>query len=514
MDQRPPTSPGPDAPGDSAEKVTRRVAKNGLAQVVRLGATIISKLLIVVAIARWQGVEQVGDFTIVMTFTMTLGFLNNLGMTVLLVREIAKERHRVHEYTENALTIGVVSGILSVFVMGLVASGLGYSRELVIGVYLSAIAMVLDNLGNLYVAAFSGYERMEMGALAIVIQELAFLVVGAIVLILQLPFLWLFVIYILSRFISLVASIQIYWKLWGKPPRLGFEWPVLKLLGRKTLPFALTTALAPVFARFDVLMLASMRGNVEVGYYEVASTLFYRLNVLARFYNLAILPLIANQYPIIGDKVVGYVKQALKYQLMIGAPLTAIGLVLGGPLIVAVYGLEFQPAVFAFQIMAMAIFLRLVDNTLAVTLTAINMESQRSVATAVLAIFNIVINLYAIPRYGYVGAAVTSVITEIGFFVYVYLVVRTRLPNPFSLEMLIRPAAASLIMTLPLLVVNSWSVWVLLPLGVVIYALLVMPLRVVTPDELGFMMRAFKADRFLPPALRRRFFPRPQPPSE
>jgi O-antigen/teichoic acid export membrane protein len=495
---------------DSAERVTRRVAKNGLAQIVRLGATMISKLLIVVVIARWRGVGEVGDFTFVLTYTLALGFLSDLGLTVLLIREIAKARERVHDYVENALTIAFVFGTLSIFAMGLSASALGYKGEIVTAVYLAAIAQVLDDVGNLYVAAFSGYERMELGALGIVIQELSFLVVGAVVLYLRLPFLWLFVIYILSRFISLVVCAQIYWKLWGKAPRLGFDWPVLKLLGRKTMPFAVSTALSPIFARFDVLQLSYFKGNVEVGYYEIASTLFYRLNVLARFYNLAIMPLIANQYPIIGDKVVGYVKQALKYQTVIGAPLTAISLILGGPLIVAVYGGNFQASVLAFQIMSTAIYLRLVDNTLGVTLTAMNMEGPRTVAVAVLAAFNVVANLFAIPRYGYLGAAATSVITEVGYFVYLYVLVRTRLPNPFGLDML-RPFLASLVMALPLLLLNRVSVWLLLPLGLVLYAVLALPLRVITLQEMEFLLRVGKINRTLPIGLRRLFYSQTPP---
>jgi O-antigen/teichoic acid export membrane protein len=493
-------------PNDSTVKTTRRVAKNAIAQIVRMGATLISKLLIVIVIARSQGVEQVGDFSFVMTFTLTLGFLNNMGLTMLLVREIAQKRERVHEYVENSLTLGVVFGILSVGAMGLTATLLGYGDQLVMAIVLSAIAMMLDTLGNLYVAAFSGYERMELGALAIVIQEFAFLVVGGIVLFLRLPFLWLFVIYILSRFISLIASAQIYWRLWGKAPRLGLDWSLMKTLGRKTLPFAVNIALSPVFARIDVLMLSYIKGNVAVGYYEVSSTLFYRLNVLARFYNLAMLPLVANQYPVIKEGVVSYVRQALKYQTMIGALITAVSLVLGGQVILAVYGPDFNLSVPAFQVLTAAIVLRFVDNTMAITLTAINLETRRAIATASMAAFNVIVNLFAIPRYGIMGAAVSSVLTEIGFFVLLYTFVRTRLPNPFNLEMLVRPFLAALLTAGALLVVRVWPLWTTLPLGVVVYAALALPLRVVTPKELGFLLTASKVAHRIPRRLQRALY--------
>jgi O-antigen/teichoic acid export membrane protein len=483
---------------ESSEKTTRRVAKNGIAQMVRIGVTLISKMLIVIVIARLKGVQEVGDFSFVMNYTLALGFLDDFGLTVLIMREIARDRDHFHEYTENSITLSIGMGFISIFMMTGLSYLLGYQRYIVTAVFLTSVALVLDTMGNLYVSAFSGYERMELGALAIVIQELAFLFIAAAVLYYDLNFLWIFVVFILSRFISLIASAQIYWKYWGKPPRLGFDWPLIKSMCRKTLPFAVTSALSPVYARIDTIILSYIKGNIELGYYEVASTLFYRLNVMARFYNLAIMPLIANQYPLIGKKVVEYVKQALKYQAMVGAPITILSLILGGPLILSVYGRDFGPTVLAFQIMSTAIFLRLVDNTLAVTLTALLMEGKRSLATAIFAAVNFILNIIAIPRYGFLGAAVTSVITEVGFFGLIYYYTRTRLPNPFTFGMIARPFLASFIMAIPLLLLHQYSVWLLLPLGIIIYTLLALPLGVITLKDISFILRVGKVENFVP----------------
>ena len=119
-----------------------------------------------------------------------------------------------------------------------------------------------------------------------------------------------------------------------------------------------------------------------------------------------------------------------------------------------------------------------------------------------------------LPRLGYVGAAVTSVITEVVFCIGLYFLVRRRLPNPFSIGMVVRPFAAALIMVLPIWLLRSWSVWVLLPLAVLLYMPLAFLLRVVSFDEVRMLMRAFKLDRLLPPPLRRRWFPRPPAGSE
>jgi O-antigen/teichoic acid export membrane protein len=497
----------------SPEKKVRRVAKNAIAQGARFAATVISKFLIVVVIARLGDVEQVGDFSFVITFSMAFGVLNNFGLVILLVREIARERERVREYVGNTLTLCLGLGVLSIVATGGVAFGLGFSNDLVIAIYLAAIAMVIDTLGNLFDGAFSGHERMELGAAAIILQELGFLIIGVAILSLHLPFLWIFVVFILSRLIGFVASLLIYRHYWGWP-RLRFDLPIMKGLMRKTLPFAANIAFGPIFVRVDVLMLSYFKGNRSVGYYEVASTLFYRLNVLARMFNIAMLPLIAHEYPKIGQGVVQYVRSAVKFQAVLAMPITMFCWVLGAKLIQFIFGAEFAPSTLAFQIMASITFLRFLDNTLGLTLTAINLESRRAVATAGMAFFNIGINWFVLPRFDYFGAAVTSVITEIGYFLLLYAFIRSRLPNPIEPTALIRPILASLVMALPILFLRGLPLLILLPLGIVIYLLAVFAFRVFSAMELDFLLRAGGVKHLVPASLMRFLAPTPKMPDQ
>ncbi len=491
------------------EKTAKRVAKNSVAQLARFAAIFVSKFLIVVVIARWQGVEQVGDFSFVMTYTLTFSFLNNMGLIVLLMREISQKRDMVHKYVENALTLCLFLGGVSVAAMGVTADLLGYDGQILTAVYLVGVALVLDTLGNLFLSAFSGYERMELGALAIVIQEIAFLVIGVIVLALKLPFLWIFVVYIASRFISLIASGQIYRRLWGKMPRLGFDWDMMKYLSRKTLPFGLNIALSPVFARVDILLLSYMKGNVAVGYYEVASTLFYRLNVLARMINIPILALMANEYPKIGRAVGKYVERLVKYQTVLALPIMTACWIVGDKIILFLYGEAFVPSILAFQVMSLVLLFRFVNHTFGVTLVAINREGRRSVATAVLAFFNIGLNLILIPRYSFMGASISSVATEIGYFILLYIFILSSLRNPIKAQAFVRPIIASLIMGALLFSLHNWSVLILIPLGAVVYGIANLLLRTFSPAEMELFLKVTRMQKIIPAGLRKLIMPMP-----
>lgn len=479
----------------------RRVARNSLTLVVRYAATIVTKFLIIVVIARFAGVEQVGDFSFVMTYALTLSFLSHFGMGLLLMREVARHRERVHEYVGNALTLSLGLGLFSVIVMGALVRSLGYSDQIVSAVYLAALAFMLEALANIIIGSFDGIERMELGTLSTIVQEGALLIMGSVILLAGLPFLWIFVILVLSRMANLTATVYLYSRTWNQPPRPRFEPATLRTLARKALPFAVNVALSPIYFRIDILILSYLKGNVAVGYYEVASTLFYRMNVLSRAVNLSIMPLMAREYPLVGRRVVAYVRRAIRYQALVALPITILCWALGSQFITLIYGAEFEPTVLAFQIMASVLFLRFVDHTLGTTLTAIDLHGRRALAMALMAAFNMGLNLLLIPRFSYLGAAIASVATEIGFFILLLVFVRTRLPNPIQPRMLVRPLLASAVMGVPLVLLQGWSLWLLLPLAIIVYVSAALALRVFTPEEMDFLLRLGRFQHWLPKSL-------------
>lgn len=141
-----------------------------------------------------------------MTYTLTLSFLNHFGMGLLPMREVARNRERVHEYVGNALTLSLGFGVFRVVVMGALVKWLGYSNQIVSAVYLAALAMMLEALANILIGSFDGIERMELGTLSTVVQELALLVMGSVILFTGLGFLWIFVILIPSRLANATAA--------------------------------------------------------------------------------------------------------------------------------------------------------------------------------------------------------------------------------------------------------------------------------------------------------------------
>jgi len=493
---------------DETVGTVARVGKNTLAQITGSAAMVVSKFLIVLVIARLAGRELLGDFAFVITFTTMFTFLVDMGLTPSLVREVAKHRDQADKMIGNALAIAILNGLWVVPLMVGIVALLGRPPVMLIAVALAGIATTLETMSSQVNSVFGGFERMELSATVIIIQEFVFLVVGAIVLAINMPFIGLFVIYIVSRLVSFGVGTVVYRHTMGTL-RLQFDRAYSRQMLRVSAPFIVQMALAPIYLRIDVLMLSYFQGSAAVGLYEAATNIFYRFNIFARMSNRALMPFLTREYLAIGQRVRRYIRAAAKYHTVLGIPLMVIGLTLADRLIPFLYGNEFADSVLVFQLLSSITILRLLNNTLAISLTSTDRQGWRSAIIALAAVFNIGLNLVILPRYSFRGAAVTAIFTEIFFGSALYLVLRQRVPHPFNFKQFVRPFLAGLIMAGVIWVTHD--AWLPLPFfaGGLAYVISLLALGTFSARELWVLLRATRLHRLLPRPIRWQLVPQP-----
>lgn len=481
-----------------SQHTATRVIKNTIAQIIAMASTIVSKLLITIVIARLFGPEKVGDFAFVTTFILLFTFLSSAGVPWALVRETAIHRDKAHRYASNGLALVSLTGLISVPLMVGIVTLLGYPPSIRLAVALTGSAMILDGLGQMLNGVFSGFERMDLGALIFVVQEVVFLIVGVIVLALRLPFLWLFAVYVPSRLSGFLSGLLVYRKFFERPLRPRFEWQFIKELLRTSLPYAINVALGPIYLRIDVVMLSFYQGSTAAGLYEAATTIFYRLNVFARTFNNALLPLMAREFETEADRIRKYVHTAVKCQLALGVPLTVLCVTLADRLMGLIYGPDFEASVIVFRLLTTIVCLQFIDHTLATALTAIGLQARRSAAVALAAVFNVAINLYVAPRYSFVGTTLTTILTEIVFFSALFAILSQRAPRPLTRQLFLKPSLAGIAMAAVMWLLRGLPLLPLVAVSGIAYGVVLLGLRTFTPTETRLLLRASRIHRLAP----------------
>jgi stage V sporulation protein B len=210
-----------------------------------------------------------------------------------------------------------------------------------------------------------------------------------------------------------------------------------------------------VMKSLDITVLKLFFDYADVGVYSVADATSSILFSMAAF-SLPIISSISTAWTM-KDHVLleKYVKIAVKFPLIIGVPLTVIILILAAPIIVGVYGAEFQGAVVPLQILIVGTFLLMFGYTLSSILIGIGRPKIPGVLMAGAAVQYIISLFILTPILGFEGAAIALMLTGVTSLVLIPFFIKDTLRiNVFSGSLKVLFAGAVLIALL-LIIPNS-----------------------------------------------------------
>jgi O-antigen/teichoic acid export membrane protein len=132
----------------------------------------------------------------------------------------------------------------------------------------------------------------------------------------------------------------------------------------------------------------------------------------------------------------------------LGLPLAVGIFMLADSFIFLFYGPEFTNSIVALKILAWDILLKFLYLCSAYILISTDQQKQMTIIVIATALLNIILNLFLIPSYSYIGSGIATLITEI-FLLVLYLYILTR--NSYTInikKILFQPIVASSIMAI------------------------------------------------------------------
>jgi O-antigen/teichoic acid export membrane protein len=205
--------------------------------------------------------------------------------------------------------------------------------------------------------------------------------------------------------------------------------------------YGLTGVLSQVYWRVDLLMMPLLRGFEEVGLFAAAdkvTDLGLKVGVLCTRVLAPVMFEQSHHDPGAYARTCKIVLRAASLAGVLGCLLLAS---LAEPLVTLVFGTRFSPAAAILVVLTGSLALRLVMIALQVILSSSGAHTRRTSALAVSTASAAGFNLYLVPIYGAVGAAVARLIADL---INVALMLR-------GSELPVRPAAAASWIAVPAL---------------------------------------------------------------
>ena len=182
-----------------------------------------------------------------------------------------------------------------------------------------------------------------------------------------------------------------------------------------------------VMKNLDIPILNLFFDLTNVGIYSVADAISSVLFSMTAF-SIPIISSISEAWATKDDALIEkYTKISVKYPLILGIPLTAIIFTLAEPIVVGIYGREFQGAIFPLQILIIGTFLLMFGYNLTSILIGIGKPKLSGMLMAIGAIQYLVCLFVFVPILGLNGAAISLTLTGITSLVLIPIFLRKQL---------------------------------------------------------------------------------------
>jgi len=390
----------------------------GYNTLIQIAGKIISTALSLVSIGlltRYLGQEGFGNYSLVFAYLSVFSIFSDLGLQLTMVRELAqkKESSICWSFFWTKFFLVIFATLLS----WLFLLVFPYSKFLKIAVLITSFGFALGSLNNFGTVIFQANIRLDLVTLVDVISK--GVTVGFIIVFVSLgQGLYnilntilignlagsILTIFLLRKFITFDFK---------------FDFNLAKKIIRQSLPVGLISILALLYFKIDTLILSIFRGVREVGIYSLSYKVLENILVLWGYYMAGAYPLLAK-FSKEKIKYEDIFKKSLKIAITGGIGILIFGWFLAPSIIKILGGKEFRESVFILRILLFSLPFFLTNNLFYHNFLVRKQPQKILKILSFSLLLDIILNYALIPNYGYFGAALAVVLTQL-FILILYL---------------------------------------------------------------------------------------------
>ena len=478
----------PDLPAPSSGLGSRALRNTFLVLTAKVIARLVA-LVTVLAMIKFLKATPYGMFATVANYTAIVSVVLDLGFNVLFVREGARNPNEIQRYLRNVMSLRLLMSVVSLGLLA-VALGLNGLGNLLVPAFL---LMVLTSYSTLLRNTLYAVQRLGFEAIAVVLESLVLL--GLVLFGIKTGrgltyFLWAYAAqyaFSCAYFVVVLAAKRIAvvgWRL---------ELPLVREWFWKGLPFAFTFVITILYFKIDQPLVYALRPHYEAGWYAAAYKPFEALLFIPITFLSIVFPVLSVYHRERPNELLDAANRFFKALLLIGWPISIGILVLAHPLTHALFGPEYSNSEPALRILALGLAIAFVNNAFIGVLSAADRQSSFTWAAGWSLVANVVANLALIPTFGYQGASVATVITEIVLGLAGWVLTARYIGRVPVARLSWRIVVAGLVMgaaVFPLREMGGMALVIPIVVGVAVYGGAVLLLRGLTMDEIGWARRA------------------------
>lgn len=475
--------------------LTKRLVKNTGFLMIASVVGYITYFFALMYMARYLGAGEFGILSLAIAFTGLFGIFTDLGLGMLTVREVSRDKKLADKYLGNTTAMKAVFSIITLISVLIVTVLMGYDPKTITVIFLITSSIVISSFFITFFSIFQAYQKMEYQAIATGFDNIFMLAAVIAAMNLSMDVIAFASLYVIRNVFVLAYMFIVYIRRF-KLPKIEFDTSFWKLTLKEALPFAISGIFLTIFIWIPSIMLSVMAGKEAVGFYGAPNKLIYFFLSLYSVYMIAVFPVMSSFYKKSENSLKFIYKRSFKYTLIICLPVTVFISLLAPEIITAVYGDAYAPSAIALQILVWTLTLVSVSGISANLLGSINRQLT-VIKITVLGIFiNVAAGLILIPEFGFMGAAITTVVTDISvLLIMLYTIFKIDFMDKLLFNDLSKVAISSLLMILVLFCFKDLNLVLLALVGLIIYAGSLSFTKIFDDNDLAIIKRIYKTDQ-------------------
>jgi len=452
----------------------------------RLGAQALSALINVAGVVLLGGylaADGYGQYAFYYALIPLIAALSDLGVGVIVTREVARERAQGARLLGDALIIKGAASCVLLLAVVLAAPRLLEPAPALLMILVTAAGLT-DISQDVGVWLFRAHDRQDLEGLVLLVGQVLWLCGIALCAALKLPVAYAIGVSTVGFALRAAVAAAILARALHMPV-FDFDRRRLRALIDEGLPFGFAMFTVVLYGRIGVLLLKGLATDREVAYFNVGYMLSQPLGFISSALSVSAFPSFARRAQLGGDRIGPVLRKTLRYQLVMAMPI-AVGLSLLAERVIPFlfHRADFQAAAGALQVLSLGLPLIFLNLTSRYVLAAL--DAQRSYLSAILLGLGVNVGLSAALAgpFGAVGAALGLLGGELAVFLACQRALGRHVGLRVVLAEAVRPALAAAVMGLAVFGLRSMHLFVIPVIGAVVYVGMLFALRVFGRDEL------------------------------
>jgi len=439
----------------------------------------------------YLGVANFGILNFALYFCSLFQVLFDLGMSQLLIRDLARDLSRSREFVGKIALLKTMIVFFAGIIVGAISFASRFESQTNWAILLTTVVFSVNGLSVVFLSAFQAHRKMTIVSVSNIFNDL---ILSVLIILIVKGSPHVVTVLLLGIFVSSVNLLVLYvlYRREVGAPEFSLDKDLWKSSMKEAVPMAVSSFGISTYTFIGSTVLGYCRGDVEVGIYSAGYKIISILTLIPLTFSQVVYPIFSDFSANAVQKLKKALQDSSRVMTQISIPLATGTVILAPKIISFLYPAAFEDAASVLRIIICGEAFVYLAWIIYAFLMALNHQKLCMRISLAVAFVSLAANLLLVPTFGYRGVAFILFSTDLILFAsYSYFAAREGY-SVIQGRHFLKIIASSGVMGAVLFFIKEWYLVPTVLVGSCVYFAALFALRGFGDQEREFLAKILK----------------------